>query len=56
MAAKDTLKRLSLSASVLVVLLLVAEFFVRVSGLAPVQFAQTRHLETDDKRVGLDPS
>ena len=24
------------------------------AGLAPVQFAQTRHLETDDKRVGLD--
>lgn len=54
MAAKDTLKKLSLSAGVLVVLLLVAELVVRVSGLAPMQFAQTRHLETDDKRMGLD--
>ncbi|MFK8002114.1 MAG: SGNH/GDSL hydrolase family protein [Polyangiales bacterium] len=54
MAPKDTLKKLSLSVGVLVVLLLVAELVVRASGLAPVQFAQTRHLETDDKRVGLD--
>ncbi|MFT5356578.1 MAG: hypothetical protein ACI9KE_003803 [Polyangiales bacterium] len=54
LAAKDTLKKLSLSAGVLVVLLVVAELFVRVSGLAPVQFAQTRHLETDDKRRALD--
>ena len=54
MVAKDTLKKLSLSAGVFVGLLLVAELFVRLSGLAPVQFAQTRHLETGDKRRGLD--
>ena len=54
MAARDTLKKLSLSAGVLVGLLLVAEVFVRVGGLAPMQFAQTRHLETDDKRAALD--
>lgn len=54
MASKDTFKKLSLSAGVFVGLLLLAEFFVRVSGLAPVQFAQTRHLETENKRRGLD--
>lgn len=34
--------------------LLLAELTLRVLGIAPARYARTRHLETEDKRLGLD--
>lgn len=52
--APSLARRLALSSAALVVSLLAAELAVRALGLEPARFAETRHLESDDKRVGLD--
>lgn len=47
-------RRLALSLGVLALSMLGAELVVRALGLEPARYAETRHLESDDKRVGLD--
>ncbi len=47
-------KRLALTLGALVIALLGAELLVRALGLEPSRFAETRHLESLDKRIGLD--
>ena len=45
---------MSFSVVVTLMLLVLAEVVVRVADLGPSRFAQPRHLETEDKRRGLD--
>lgn len=47
-------RRLALSLGALAASLLFAEILVRLLGLEPARFAETRHLESADKRTGLD--
>lgn len=46
--------RVGLAATALLVGLFAAELLVRALGWGPTRFAETRHLESADKRVGLD--
>lgn len=46
--------RLGLALGVSVASLLLAELVVRALGLEPARFAETRHLESADKRLGVD--
>jgi len=47
--------RLALALGVTLVSLVAAELAVRALGLEPARFAETRHLESDDKRLGVHP-
>ncbi|MBX7192986.1 MAG: hypothetical protein K1X94_13050 [Sandaracinaceae bacterium] len=47
-------RRIALLAGSSVVSLVCAELVVRALGLAPARFAETHHLESGDKRAGLD--
>jgi len=47
-------RRLALAVGVTVASLLLAELAVRALGLEPAGFAETRHLESADKRLGVD--
>lgn len=52
--APSLARRLALSLAALAVSLASAELLVRALGLEPARFAETRHLESADKRLGLD--
>ncbi len=47
-------RRAALSIGALIVSLMMAELAVRALGLEPARYGETRHLESADKRAGLD--
>jgi lysophospholipase L1-like esterase len=47
-------RRLGLATGATLASLLLAELVLRALGIAPPRWAETRHLESDDKRLGLD--